>query len=107
MIYKRARKYGGFVTGITQNVEDLLVSQKARSMLANSEFVILLDQAPTDREIIIKLWKLSEMQAGYITSAEPGSGLMIYGNTIIPFEYKYPKDNAIFKILTTSLQDEK
>ena len=40
-LYKRIRKYHGFVTGLTQNVEELLKSDTARLMLANSEFLIL------------------------------------------------------------------
>ena len=37
-LYKRIRKYSGFVTGLTQNVEELLKSDTARLMLANSVF---------------------------------------------------------------------
>ncbi len=40
-LYKRIRKYSGFVTRLTQNVEELLKSDTARLMLANSEFLIL------------------------------------------------------------------
>ncbi len=41
-LWKRVRKYGAFCTGITQDVEDLLQSHIARTMLSNSEFVVML-----------------------------------------------------------------
>lgn len=105
MIYKRSRKYGGMVTGITQNVEDLLQSPKARTMLANSQFLILLDQAPTDRAVLKDLLKLSEGQESFITNAEKGCGLLICGKDIIPIEDTFPKDNLIYKTITTNLQE--
>lgn len=105
MIYKRSRKYGGLVTGITQNVEDLLQSPKAKTMLANSQFLILLDQSPTDREIIKKLLRLSEGQENFITNADKGCGLLVCDGDIIPIEDKYPKDNLIYETITTNLQE--
>lgn len=105
MIYKRSRKYGGMVTGITQNVEDLLQSPKARTMLANSQFIILLDQAPTDRAVLKKLLSLSDVQENFITNAERGCGLMIVGKHIIPIEDIYPKDNEVYKTITTTLSE--
>ena len=105
MIYKRSRKYGGMVTGITQNVEDLLQSPKARTMLANSQFLILLDQAPTDRAVLKKLLRLSEGQENFVTNAEKGCGLLVCDGDIIPIEDEFPKDNLIYKTITTNLQE--
>lgn len=104
-VYKRARKYGGLVTGITQNVEDLLHSPKARTMLANSQFLILLDTAPTDRMELLKILNLSETQEAYITNAEVGCGLLICGKNVIPIEDEYPKDNILYKTITTKLDE--
>lgn len=105
MIYKRSRKYGGMVTGITQNVEDLLQSPKARTMLANSQFLILLDQAATDRAVLKKMLNLSDDQESFITNAEKGCGLLICGKDIIPIEDEFPKDNEIYKAITTNLKE--
>lgn len=104
-IYKRSRKYGGLVTGITQNVEDLLQSPKARTMLANSEFLILLDQAYTDRIMLKKILNLSDEQENFVTNAEKGCGLLICGKSVIPIEDTYPQDNIIYKTITTKLED--
>ncbi|WP_051624254.1 VirB4-like conjugal transfer ATPase, CD1110 family [Clostridium akagii] len=104
-IYKRARKYGGLITGITQNVEDLLQSPKARTMLANSQFIVLLDQAPTDRAVVKKLLNLSETQENFITNAEQGCGLLVVGKDIIPFEDEYPKGNEVYKAITTKIDE--
>lgn len=67
-------KYHGFVTGLTQNVEELLKSDTARLMLANSEFLILLNQATTDRDELASLLNISENQLSYITNVGAGKG---------------------------------
>lgn len=67
-LWKRIRKYNGLVTGLTQNVEELLCSDTARLMLANSEFLILLNQSKTDRDELASLLNISETQLGYITN---------------------------------------
>ena len=59
-LYKRARKWGGVPTGITQNVEDLLKSETARSMLSNTDFVMMLNQAASDRMQLAKILNISD-----------------------------------------------
>ena len=71
-MWKRVRKYGAFCTGITQNVEDLLQSHTARAMLANSEFLLMLNQAGSDRLELARLLNISDTQLSYITNAEAG-----------------------------------
>lgn len=100
-LWKRVRKYGAFATGITQNVEDMLQSHTARTMLANSEFLIMLNQAPTDREKLADLLNISNNQLGYITNAEAGSGLIKVGSALVPFVNRFPKDNKLYKLMTT------
>lgn len=100
-LYKRARKWGGIPTGITQNVEDLLLSDLARTMLSNSEFILMLDQAASDREALEGLLKISPEQMHFVTNAEIGQGLLIAGNAIIPFIDKFPKDTELYRMMTT------
>lgn len=90
-LWKRVRKYGASCTGITQNVEDLLQSHTASTMLSNSEFIIMLNQASQDREKLAELLNISELQMSYITNVNPGEGLIKVGNNLIPFENKFPK----------------
>ena len=75
-LWKRVRKYGAYASGITQNVDDLLQSHTARTMLANSEFIIMLNQASTDRLELAKLLNISDLQMSYITNVEAGHGLI-------------------------------
>lgn len=101
-LYKRARKWGGIPTGITQNVEDLLRSDLARTMLSNTQFVVMLSQNATDREQLARLLKISDDTMNYVTNASPGSGLLYadeYG--VIPFENKFPTNVHIYDIITT------
>ena len=104
-LWKRVRKYGAYATGITQNVDDLLQSHTARTMLANSEFIIMLNQASTDRLELAKLLNISELQMNYITNVEAGHGLLKVGSSLVPFANKFPKNTKLYKLMTTKLSD--
>ena len=100
-LWKRIRKYNGLVTGLTQNVEELLQSDTARLMLANSEFLILLNQSPTDRDELAKLLHISDTQLGYITNVSAGCGLIRCAGNIVPFENSFPRHTQLYKLMTT------
>lgn len=100
-LWKQIRKYNGYCVGITQNVIDLRKSDTARTMLANSEFVILLSQAEDDLEDLRSLLKLSEEQVQHVNGADEGCGLIKIGKTVIPFENKIPKDTELYRLMTT------
>ena len=100
-LWKRIRKYNGLVTGLTQNVEELLQSDTARLMLANSEFLILLNQSPTDREELSKLLHISDTQLSYITNVSAGCGLIRCAGNIVPFENSFPQNTQLYQLMTT------
>lgn len=100
-LWKRVRKYGAFATGITQNVDDLLQSHTARTMLANSEFIIMLNQASTDRQRLAELLNISDTQMSHITDVEAGHGLIKVGSSLVPFFNKFPKNTKLYKLMTT------
>ena len=100
-LWKRVRKYGAFATGITQNVEDLLQSHTARTMLANSEFIIMLNQASTDRMELAKLLNISDLQMSYITNVGVGEGLIKVGSSLVPFSNRFPKNTELYRLMTT------
>ena len=100
-LWKRVRKYGAYATGITQNVDDLLQSHTARTMLANSEFIIMLNQASTDRLELAKLLNISDLQMSYITNVEAGHGLIKVGSALVPFVNKFPRNTELYKLMTT------
>ncbi len=100
-LWKRVRKYGAFCTGITQNVDDLLQSHTARTMLANSEFIVMLNQAATDRVELAELLNISELQLSYITNADAGNGLMKVGSSLVPFTDKFPRHTKLYSLMTT------
>ena len=99
--WKRVRKYGAYATGITQNVDDLLQSHTARTMLANSEFIVMLNQASTDRLELAKLLNISDTQLSYITNVDAGHGLIKVGSSLVPFANKFPKNTKLYKLMTT------
>ena len=90
-----------YATGITQNVDDLLQSHTARTMLANSEFIIMLNQASTDRLELAKLLNISDLQLSYITNVDAGHGLIKVGSSLVPFANKFPKNTKLYRLMTT------
>lgn len=106
-LYKRARKWGAIPTGITQNVEDLLQSDLARKMLSNSDFLLMLNQAPMDRAELAHLLNISDTQLSYITNSNEGEGLLFSGNSIIPFIDKFPKNTELYEMMTTKVDEIK
>lgn len=104
-VYKRIRKYGGVPTAITQNVTDILDSPQAKSMISNSEFCVLLQQKKEDVDVLKDLYSLSATQCQYITTGQPGSGLIICGNKVIPFEKPVPKGTMMYDICSTKFED--
>ena len=103
-LWKRVRKYRACCTGITQNVDDLLQSHTARTMLANSEFLVMLNQAATDRTELARLLNISDNQLSYITNVESGCGLIKCGSAIVPFLDNFPK-NRLYQLMTTKPSD--
>ena len=100
-IWKRFRKWGGIPTGITQNVKDLLSSREVANIFENSDFIYMLNQAGGDREILAKQLNISPHQLSYVTHSGEGEGLLFYGNTILPFIDRFPKDTRLYKMMTT------
>ena len=104
-IWKRFRKWGGIPTGITQNVKDLLSSREVENIFENSDFIYMLNQASGDRQILAKQLNISPHQLSYVTQSGEGEGLLFYGNVILPFADKFPKDTELYRIMTTKLTE--
>lgn len=102
-LWKRVRKYGAFCTGITQNVDDMLQSHTARTMLANSEFIVMLNQAGTDRIKLAELLNISDLQMSYITNVDAGCGLVKVGAALVPFQDKFPRHTKLYKLMSTKV----
>ena len=100
-IWKRFRKWGGIPTGITQNVKDLLSSREVENIFENSDFVYMLNQAGGDRQILAKQLNISPHQLSYVTHSGEGEGLLFYGNVILPFIDRFPKDTELYAVMTT------
>ncbi|MCD8010526.1 MAG: ATP-binding protein, partial [Lachnospiraceae bacterium] len=104
-IWKRFRKWGGVPTGITQNVKDLLSSREVENIFENSDFILMLNQASGDRQILAKQLGISSHQLSYVTQSGEGEGLLFYGNVILPFVDHFPQDTELYRIMTTKLSE--
>ena len=106
MLWKRARKYGGVLTGITQNVEDLLKDDKSRSMLSNSEFLVLLKQNSTDAAKLQDILHFTDSEIQYVNDTPAGHGILVLGGkTKIPFYDEFPKDTKLYSMMTTNFSE--
>ena len=104
-LWSRSRKWGAVPTGITQNVETLLLSDLARRMLSNSDFIMMLNQATSDRIELSNLLNISSKQLSYVTNSEPGHGLLFAGKSIVPFLDQFPTDTNLYKMMTTKIEE--
>nr|WP_090815653.1 DUF87 domain-containing protein [Oribacterium sp. KHPX15] len=104
-IWKRFRKWGGIPTGITQNIKDLLASKEVENIFENSDFILMMNQAVGDRSILAKQLNISPHQLSYVTHSGEGEGLLFFGNVILPFVDRFPKDIELYNIMTSKLSE--
>lgn len=104
-IYKRFRKWNGIPTALTQNVKDLLESPEIENILENSDFILMLNQAASDRNILAQRLGISPQELGHITNSDAGEGLLFFGDKIIPFVDKFPTDTKLYQVMTTKPAD--
>ena len=100
-LFKRGRKYGLVITGITQDVEGLLASPNARKMISNSGHIIMLNQSDSNLEELAAMLHLSDSQRNYVTMSEEGCGLLFAEKVIVPFNDSFPKDSYLYKLMST------
>ena len=104
-IYKRFRKWNGIPSALTQNVKDLLDSPEIENILENSDFILMLNQAASDRHILAQRLGISPQELTHITNSGAGEGLLFFGDKIIPFVDKYPTNTRLYKVMTTKPAD--
>ena len=104
-IFKRARKWGGCPTGITQNVEDMLNTHEGRTMIGNCEFILMFKQSALDGAELAEMFDISPAMLKYISNSGFGQGLLYTGKSLVPFSDKYPTDTKTFKIMSTKFED--
>lgn len=100
-VWRQFRKRNAYPTAITQNVEYLLSNVEASTMLSNSEFIVMLNQAHNDRQQLAELLNISEEQLSYIKDSDAGCGLIRYGSSLVPFKNHFPENTRLYKLMTT------
>lgn len=104
-IYSRIRKYKGCPTFMTQSAETMLSTMEGRSILFNSDFLILLEQKGEVLDALIQRFKLTEKEALYLQNTKVGTGLIIAGGQVIPFSNLIPQNTKLFELMDTSYED--
>jgi len=105
-LWKKVRKQGGLCTGITQNIVDLLQNYVATTLLANSEFVVLLKQATTDSMKMVEAIGLSEAQLQFVSNAPAGTGIIKCGPVVIPFDNRIAKGTQLYRLYNTNIHEQ-
>ena len=100
-IYKRFRKWNGIPTALTQNVKDLLASPEIENILENSDFVLMLNQGASDRAILAQRLSIAPDELAHVTNSGEGQGLLFFGDKVIPFEDRFPKNTRLYQLMTT------
>ncbi|NBK79767.1 TraE family protein [bacterium D16-76] len=106
-LWRRIRKYNGYCTGATQNCEEVLESESGRAMLSNTDFVVMLNQSPTNAHRLAQLYKITENQEKFFKDVPPGHGLMKVGGTLVPFVSTVPRDTKLYRLLSTNPREGK
>ena len=101
-VWKTARKWNGVPTGITQNADDMLMYQAAKTIFDNTSFITIFNSSKNDRDALADLLQIPESQMKYVTNNPAGTGLIYTGNTVLPFNGIYPKNSMVYKIASTS-----
>ena len=71
------------------------------NIFENSDFVLMLNQAAGDREILARQLNISPQQMKYVTHTEAGEGLIFYGNVVLPFLDRFPQNTELYRVMTT------
>ena len=106
-LWKKIRKVGGIPTAITQNPSVILDDAKMASLLVNSEYTMILKDDGQDAQRLVENFDfMSGAMTKYITNAEKGTGLIRFGNVVVPFDARIDKENPIYDIYNTNFHEK-
>lgn len=101
-LYKRGRKYGLVITGITQNCEELLASKQAKGMVGNSDFILMLNQHSEDLKKLCEMLPISETLEQFVKGADAGCGLLFAEKIVVPVVDKFPSSSYLYHMMSTA-----
>ena len=104
-MWREVRKRGGICTGMSQNLIDAKRNRSTKTMVSNSEFMLLLDQGTMDKEAVEDLFDISSEQLACVNGAEPGTGLIRFGDKIVPFDNTMEKDSSLYRLFNTNFHE--
>ena len=105
-LWKEVGKMKGILTGITQNMTDLINSSansdKLKAIISNTAYFALFNQSTLDRNMLIDfLPSVSPAMFNYVEGALPGMGLLVFGNNTIPFDFRIDPNSLIYELVNT------
>ena len=106
-LFTRGGKWDLYEVALTQNVSRILDNEKALYMLQNSPCVTLLGQSPDSARELGGFFTLSDSQVRSLRTAQPGEGLYIFRNRVIPFDFTLERSvcPTIYDACTTKPSD--
>jgi type IV secretory pathway VirB4 component len=104
--WKRIRKYYGIMTGITQDISDLLMTHQGQAMVNNSGFCLMMKQADEGVTYLSETFSIPSMLCDYMRDKPQGYGLLYNGSSVVPFNYTIPEGSELYSLITTRPSDE-
>ena len=105
-LWKEVGKLHGSMTGITQNMTDLLNkspnSDKLAAILSNTEYFAMLNQSTIDRKKLAEfLPSISPAMFNFVEGASKGTGLLKMGPVTVPFDMRMSDKCDLYKYVNT------
>ena len=105
-LYKRGRKYGLVITGITQNCTELLASKQAKGMIGNADFILMLNQHSEDLDVLRDMLPISETLEQFVKGADAGCGLLFAEKVVVPVVDKFPDTSYLYHMMSTAFGED-
>ena len=101
-----ARKFGMYLTGITQSVDSMRKNDDVSAIVKNAEFYMLFHQSHEDALYWEGTLGLSKVELDNVgRGTKRGDGLLIFGGAHIPVRGDFPRGNILYDLYTTDPDD--
>ncbi len=104
-LWMLVRSLGGIITGMTQNVSDLLKSYNTSAILENTEFYLLLKHKDAAAEVLMNNMGLTESMTRHVLNAGPGQGIIRYGNMMLLTDITIPRKSKVYNMISHSFHE--
>ena len=105
--YKRVRKYGAIMTGITQDVADIVGDIRSQGIFSNTGFFVYFHQSVLGQRALqsVNNNNVSDALMEYVSNKGVGVGLLQTNGAMVPINFVIPRESRMYQLATTKLED--